>query len=285
MGYAEWGPAEELAELKELIAKQTAARRELHQAVARRDYAALKATLEAEAVKQLLLDVEVMWGKRELDALAFAQDEVAEAEPIRSMEEILAEEELQRCEEEKRREAEIDAAWQKVQAAIDADDEKQLVKLLQDFKGILPAEKVEKAQRRQPAMFARAEMRRELALAMKTPENTEKLMFVIAAAKRSCLPQAEVLQAEQVLKEAVDARKACKKQASEASRMASQPSQASQAEARNANGKKEPQTQLERAVSANDKQLIKEALNELKASGKSTMETSLLYAAARKDFG
>lgn len=141
----------------------------------------------------------------------------AQAEPIRSMEEILAEarewnfwskrdsvifpwsqEEQQRHEEEKRREAEIDAAWQKartetvvfmickcvgvdaggqVQAAIDADDEKQLVKLLQDFKGthasvgsfalpqgnilpstkgswgpdvpgILPAEKVEKAQRR-----------------------------------------------------------------------------------------------------------------------------------------
>lgn len=265
MGYAEWGPAEELAELKELIAQQTLARRQLHQAVARRDLAALRAQLEAETVKPLLLDVEVMWGKRELDALAFAQDEVAEAEPIRSMEEILAEEEQQRRDEEERREAEIDAAWQKVQAAIDADDEKQLVKLLQDFKGILPAEKVEKAQRRQPAMFARAEMRRELALAMKTP--------------------AEVLQAEQVLKEAVDARKASKKQVSEASRMASQPSQASQAEAKIPNGKKEPQTQLERAVSANDKQLIKEALNELKASGKSTMETSLLYAAARKDFG
>ena len=67
-----------------------------------------------------------------------------------------SQEELQRCEEEKRREAEIDAAWQKartetvvfiickcfgvdaggqVQAAIDAGDEKQLVKLLQDFKG------------------------------------------------------------------------------------------------------------------------------------------------------
>eukprot|EP00434_Breviolum_minutum_P035072 symbB.v1.2.031045.t1/scaffold3436.1/size58694/6 len=279
MGYSKQDPLEELLELKELISKQTAARVELHETVARRDRVGLQAILEAEAAKQLLLDVEVVWGQRELTALS-AQTEV---EPIRSMEEILAEEEEKQRREEQEEanllaskqklEAEIDAAWQKVQAAIDADDEKLLVKLLQDFKGILPAEKVEKAQRRQPAMFARAEMRRELSLAMKTPDNTEKLMFVIAAAKRSCLPQAEVYQAEQLLKETMEAKKAASR-ASIVEESDEAPSE-----------KKEPTSQLEIAVAANDKELIKQALNELKASGKSTRETSMLYAAARGKFG
>ncbi|CAK9079709.1 Uncharacterized protein SCF082_LOCUS38030 [Durusdinium trenchii] len=280
MGYpAEHGAAQELAELKEVLAKQTAARIELHQAVASKDAAQLKTALEAAAEK--LLEIEVAWAERELAALS---GEV-QADHFPSAEEILAEDEAKQRREEAEELAksmQLDAVWQKVQAAIEVDDAKRLVEILQDNEGVLPAEKVQEAQKRLPAMWARAEMRRALGVAMKTPENLDQLKHMIAQAKRSCLPQAEVLKAEELLKEMI-----AQSQAAKAASRDGKEGRVSSNQAGNApeQKKKVPQTKLELAVFANDKDAITSALAELKAEGKTVRETSHLYASARANFG
>ncbi|CAJ1333919.1 unnamed protein product [Effrenium voratum] len=240
-----------------------------------------------------LLEVEVRWGYRELAAIQAKASADEVDEPIRSIEEILAEEdERQRLEEEemaaleRQREAElesqVEAASKQVQAAISTDDQKELLKILEQYKGILPDEQVAAARRRLPGMWARAEMRKELAQAMSTPENTQKLKFAIASATRSCLPQAEVQKAQDLLNE-MELQKA--KVDAEGPARTDVPSAPVQVQNKRSGQPEAPQSKLEQAVLAKDKELIQAALSELKASGMSTRERTSLYTAAQAKFG
>ena len=145
---------------------------------------------------------------------------------------------------------------------------------------------------------------------------------MIAAAKRSCLPQAgppirsyrrveaEVLQAEEVLRSITTKKGLAEAQATELLWkwcLAGRPSRGGPGRRKGptpggvhgprcAEGVvsvvsrpfvlgEEPRTALEQAVATKDKELIQAALAELKASGVSVRETTKLYALARADFG
>ncbi|CAE8599377.1 unnamed protein product, partial [Polarella glacialis] len=130
---------------------------------------------------------------------------------------------------------------------------------------------------------ARSEMRKELAVALRNTEDLQHLRHVIFAAKRSCLPQAEVAQAERALEEAERARQQ-KAQMPQTAPVSSgceifDQSKATLIEV------KEPRSAMEFAVVAKDKDLMKSAIAELKASGMSTREISQLHARAMLDFG
>jgi len=278
----------ELAQLKELCAKQRAAREELHFAVSSGDATRLRMVLKE--AQDLLLDVEVQWGQRELSTLASRPPLEDSDGTIPSADQLLAEEEeRQRRDEEEAaaqeiRRAEVEErAWKEVQDAINVDDEAALLKALQQAESLLPVEKVTAARRRIPGMRARADMRKELALAMKTPENLQNLKFVIAAARRSCLPQAEVLEAEEVLKAAEAKRSQAK--APKVRPAAAERDSSTITTTTNPVSNREPQTKLELAVSSKDKEQIQAAIAELKASGLSNSEVSYSYACARANFG
>ncbi|CAE7422069.1 unnamed protein product [Symbiodinium sp. CCMP2456] len=294
----------ELAQLKELLARQTSAREELHLAVSSKDAARLQTALQA--AQGLLLDVEVQWGQQELTKASSRTESWQDGEEAmvipsaEQLEQLLAEdEERQRREEaeaaaeEQRKAAEAEVAWKKVQDAINADDEGALLKALSDVEGKLPPDRVAAARRRIPAMRARAEMRKELSSAIRKSELEEEtvtLKHVIATAKRSCLPQAEVLEAEAVLKRMeAEQRKAKAEKAAAAAGPRSREPPPTGAEAAQAppssNEVKAPATKLELAVLSKDKEQIQEALAELKASGMSNQERNYLYACARANFG
>jgi len=294
--------ATELAQLKELLARQTSAREELHLAVSSKDTARLQTALQA--AQGLLLDLEVQWGQRELAKVSSKAESWQDGEEAmvipsaEQLEQLLAEdEERQRREEaeaaaeEQRKAAEAEVAWKKVQDAIHADDEGALLKALGDVEGKLPPDRVAAARRRIPAMRARAEMRKELSAAIRKSElgeETVTLKHVIATAKRSCLPQAEVLEAEAVLKrmEAEQRRaKAEKAAAAPGPQSRELPSAGADPAKAPPSSNEAPATKLELAVLSKDKEQIQEALAELKASGMSNQERNYLYACARANFG
>eukprot|EP00439_Symbiodinium_sp_Y106_P063379 s1557_g9.t2 len=295
--------------LAELLARQTSAREELHLAVSSKDTARLQTALQA--AQGLLLDLEVQWGQRELAKVSSKAESWQDGEEAmvipsaEQLEQLLAEdEERQRREEaeaaaeEQRKAAEAEVAWKKVQDAIHADDEGALLKALGDEEGKLPPDRVAAARRRIPAMRARAEMRKELltreSFLSELGEETVTLKHVIATAKRSCLPQAEVLEAEAVLKrmEAEQRRAKAEKaaaapgpQSRELPSAGADPAKEAISAPPSSNEVKAPATKLELAVLSKDKEQIQEALAELKASGMSNQERNYLYACARANFG
>ncbi|CAE7191499.1 CACNA1H [Symbiodinium sp. KB8] len=258
-----------------------------------------------QAAQGLLLDVEVQWGQQELTKVSSKTESWQDGEEAivipsaEQLEQLLAEdEERQRREEaeaaaeEQRKAAEAEVAWKKVQDAINADDEGALLKALSDVEGRLPPDRVAAARRRIPAMRARAEMRKELSSAIRKSELEEEtvtLKHVIATAKRSCLPQAEVLEAEAVLKRMEAEQRRAKAEKAAATGPQSREPPPTGADAAQAppssNEVKAPATKLELAVLSKDKEQIQEALAELKASGMSNQERNYLYACARANFG
>lgn len=222
----------QLAQLQDLLERQTAARQALHEAVALADAAGVRAALCAEA-SELLLPVELRWAERvlavleveeaEQQALAAARAALADAcSCARSPEElegaivaarsagvpaadVAAAEvalagaraaQLQRCAEEE--------AWAAVERAVKACDVADLIATLKRAgeEASLPPERIAEAERKIPGMHARAQMRRELLAAMRSSSGgAEQLRHAVAMAKRIGLPEADFEQAEQQLRD------------------------------------------------------------------------------------
>lgn len=334
---AAWRAEREFADLKEAVRQQSASRESMHKAVLDRDPEGVREAVRA-AARGMLLPIEGRWAARELkDIEAEAAEQRVRAEASAALAEAMrgndcdvlehaiglvreaglptediteAEVQLFSLRHQERRRRLEEEAWREVEKAVDSGSVEKLVEVLQRLEASLPPERVAAAQRKIPVMQARGDIRRELAAAMKSPVDVQQLRHVVFAAKRSCLPTAEVAAAEAALQEAELARKKKAVAAAttaevehpgsgaEAARatqertvaVANAPAAASHAPAAEpaavaAAPLRAPETPLEEAVSSGDRARIQAAIVGLKASGLSAREIHRLHARAVAELG
>jgi len=235
---------QDLADLKDLVRRQNAARQALHEAVVGHDEAGVREGLCAVA-DGLLLPIEGAWAEQRLKVIVADNEEsrqreaaaatLAQATASANADELeraigvaqqggwVSEEDITTAElrlfslrTQERRQLQEDAAWREVQKAIEEGSVKQLMEVLGRSESVLPPERMLAAQRKIPVMQARSDLRREITAAMREPVDVQRLQHLLFTARQSCLPPAEVAAAEKVLRE-VQARR---RQAAEAQREA-----------------------------------------------------------------
>jgi len=314
---------QDLADLKDLVRRQNAARQALHEAVVGHDEAGVREGLCAVA-DGLLLPIEGAWAEQRLKVIVADNEEsrqreaaaatLAQATASANADELeraigvaqqggwVSEEDITTAElrlfslrTQERRQLQEDAAWREVQKAIEEGSVKQLMEVLGRSESVLPPERMLAAQRKIPVMQARSDLRREITAAMREPVDVQRLQHLLFTARQSCLPPAEVAAAEKVLREVqVRRRQAAEVQAAPASSGA----QAGQLRAADAETEekspsrtaawppaKVPTTPLEEAVTSGDRAEIQAAVAALRASGLAARDIHRLHTRAMADFG
>lgn len=230
-------PARPTTDQKEYLAlvkrveRQDSVRQALHIALA--DGNIPSATDALSSARELLLNVEIEWASKELRLLEIKEAKRKEMDEARSLiakalkdseadmtylEETLQrgrdvglpDEELAKVEDElfrlvaQQEKVKLrESYWQQAQDYIRRGQVQLLVELLQKAQDVLEPEQIALAQRKIPGMEARARLRRDLAITLRSAEpDVDTLLGLVFNAKRSNLPPDEIAEAERALAEA-----------------------------------------------------------------------------------